>query len=558
MTPENILIPRLGPQCLPCKKRRTKCDSNVPGCEKCRRDGIECPGYVRGLKWSYYRGGGGRRKRARRGGEEGRRWREGEAVEDASPPETTARRSRKRGVDRSGYDGEDSTSQDMPRHADALTFLETTDRHANALTFPESLEDRECRLLLHASNWYNEYMLPQLIPAQLPFRRANHRAANWTEVPSVVRNLMLLFVKTAQVKRSGNALDAQSELCLYRGQTLLDLKTSLVEAANDPFGIVLAGIITLMGVDLQNPAFGEWNWIYHFNAAHRIIQLRGGFAKCFFSLPHSQGLLSKYMMLDIFSTSTCCTDQLSVERVRSQIRYIPIIVLREHGMLGNGQLCPQQLLQAIIHTNMLRCELRLGQETGVQGDAFTCQDVLNAIVDFDPIAWAERVCRFGLTQPLRPSDEPVSDTVDAWSTVGFCFKQATLLYSVISVHAPTQQDEMLRVRSIQKDLEAHLLRLFNIASSDADGAIGTQLWKFCLWPAAISAYVSVCWCCRSDKEVDDQLFQLSAAAATLKNDCLARCVEFTGKVAIRRKEFTGRVWRWSDGFASRSCAFVAC
>lgn len=513
MTPDNI--PRLGPQCLSCKKRRTKCDSRTPGCAKCQRDRIECPGYVKKLKWNHYHAGGGKKGRRRTG---------------------------RLQISKADDESEDSSPPD-------------TNHYAIAITFPESLEDRETRLLLDASDWYNEHMLPQLMPAQLPFRRENHRAASWTEVPSVIRNLMLLLVKTAQTKRAGNGLDSQSELCLYRGRILLDLKCSLAEAASDPFGIVLAGIITFMGVDLQNPAFGKWNWIYHFNAAHRIIQLRGGFAKCFFGLPFLQGLLSKYMMLEIFSTSTCCTEQLSVERVRAQINYIPIILLREHAMLESGQLCPQQLLQAIIRTNILRCA---SQRSHAQEDTLTYDDILAAILDFDPWGWAERVCRFGLKRPLLPGDEPDSQTLKAWSAVGMCFKQATLLYAMISIRAPTLEEEMQEVASIQERLELHLLYLFSVASPDVDGSIDTQLWRFCLWPAVISAYVSVCWCRRSDEDLGNQQWQFRTAGATLKNDCLSSCADFMRNVAERKKGSMGTIWRWSDGFDSRSCAFVAC
>ena len=44
----------LGPQCLLCKKRRVKCDSTKPTCQRCARDKRECPGYSKPLIWKTF------------------------------------------------------------------------------------------------------------------------------------------------------------------------------------------------------------------------------------------------------------------------------------------------------------------------------------------------------------------------------------------------------------------------------------------------------------------------------------------------------------------------
>lgn len=45
----------LGPQCLQCKKRRVKCGSEEPGCDKCSKDGFSCPGYSKGFTFVHVR-----------------------------------------------------------------------------------------------------------------------------------------------------------------------------------------------------------------------------------------------------------------------------------------------------------------------------------------------------------------------------------------------------------------------------------------------------------------------------------------------------------------------
>ncbi len=41
----------LGRQCLQCRKRRAKCDSEDPQCRKCAIDNLICPGYSKPLRW---------------------------------------------------------------------------------------------------------------------------------------------------------------------------------------------------------------------------------------------------------------------------------------------------------------------------------------------------------------------------------------------------------------------------------------------------------------------------------------------------------------------------
>ncbi|EMT68725.1 Arginine metabolism regulation protein II [Fusarium odoratissimum] len=38
--------------CSICKRRKVKCDEQLPGCKRCAKIGIECPGYRKPVKWS--------------------------------------------------------------------------------------------------------------------------------------------------------------------------------------------------------------------------------------------------------------------------------------------------------------------------------------------------------------------------------------------------------------------------------------------------------------------------------------------------------------------------
>ena len=66
-------------------------------------------------------------------------------------------------------------------------------------------------------------------------------------VPSLIRNAIILLVRTAQERQSTEDPVSSAVVCYYRGQSLKDLKRALPEAVLEPHGIVLSGIIVLMG-----------------------------------------------------------------------------------------------------------------------------------------------------------------------------------------------------------------------------------------------------------------------------------------------------------------------
>jgi hypothetical protein len=497
----------------------------MPACDRCARDDIVCPGYTKKLKWNHYRPGAPKRKK----------------------PSTKARNPA-------------TASESSTEKGSAESSPDVTDQLAiSALTFPESLKDRENRLLVECSDFFNTHMLPAMIPAYRPFKREEHIAHHWTFIPRVLRNVMLLFVRTAQERHAKRDASPSLELCHFRGQSLTDLRCSIPEAASDPFGIVLAGVLTLTGIELSNPSFGEHAWKYHFDAARRIIQLRGGFGKCFFNLPHSEGLLIKYMVLDIFTSTTCDISALTRNDVHDQPNYIPIILLRERFLIENGHLCPQQLLRAVIRTTSLRVLL---QKPALNGDSqiypdSTFEGIRTDILAFDAQTWAEKVSRYGVVLPATVEDVPSPAAVGSWVLVAESYRYAALLYIMLSIQAPSTTEELQHVAKLQRLLSTYVKGLFSMGSPDPDGSIETQLWKFTTWPAFVSTYVGICWCCFDGNALENDLKQVREAAEVLKSPALLRGVDFMNGVAEKRAKDFEALWKWSDGFPAR-CVFAVC
>jgi hypothetical protein len=395
-----------------------------------------------------------------------------------------------------------------------------------------------------------------MLPAHRPFRREDHVANDWTAIPRVLRNVLILFVRSAQEKCISGESIPTTELCRYRGQSLVDLKCSLSEAAGDPYGIILAGIITLMGIELQNPIFGTWVWLYHFNAARSIIQLRGGIGKCFFDLPHLQMLLLKYMLLDVMSATTSNTSALAVDSVHKQTRYIPILLLREKCLVENGHLCPQQILKAIINTTILRVQSQKASVDREDSQGLSSfEEVHHDITNFDSLSWARRVSCYGLMQPSMLDQYPSQAVAEAWNQLGLSFKYAALLYLLLSTRAPTSQWERKEISLVQRSLAHSIHKLFIIGSADPNGPLETQLWKFALWPAFISTYAYICWCCHNRRALELELQRVRNTAAILGASSWLKTIEYLNGIAERRAAVFGAEWRWNDGFSAR-CVFV--
>jgi hypothetical protein len=493
-------VPALGPQCLSCKRRRVKCDSATPSCRRCERDDIACPGYTKQLKWI--------------------------AVQNS-----------KKRTNRLATSSAEQYIASCP------------------LAFPESLEDRESRLLCDSSDFYNIHVLPDMVPAHRPFKRNDQIARDWTAAPRVLRNLLIVLVKGIQ--RSKSFSEPSTELFKYRALALADLKCSLEQAVADPHGMVLSGVLLLMGIDLMNSHLEQWTWLYHFKAARRIIELRGGFSDCFFGLPHSQGLLFKYMMIDVFTMTTCNTSEISKESAESQQAYIPVTTLRRQ--VDGGHMCPQPLLQAIVNTTMLRTHAQRIHhgDCGSLQTSLSFGDVLDDIGSFDALAWADDVLLCGITRPYAAGEASTRAARYIWQTLALAYQYGVQLYLVCSIRAPITDEDRACLTIVQQGLARQIKHLFSVASADVDGPIESRCWKYALWPSFVSSIVSICWYCQDDEQVERELQTLQNSAEALHSSALLRMSDFLRNMASRRVAHVGSAWTWNDIFQARS-AFVVC
>ncbi|KAK3716498.1 hypothetical protein LTR37_006394 [Vermiconidia calcicola] len=378
-------------------------------------------------------------------------------------------------------------------------------------------------------------------------------------MPSLLRNLMVLLVRTAQARRASSyELVNDPILCRYRGQSILDLKASLPEAVLEPYGIALSGIMLMMGIEILNPVFGQ-TWSYHLEAARRIIEIRGGMSTSFFGMPWSQNLLINYMWIDIMSCTTCNAPSLNTDTTQAQPDYIPLLVLRQQEVLENGHACPLPILEAIVRITILRLLCRTSKKPlrkslllEQSSPARPFNSIMRDLEIFEPATWAVKVCGYGRIHPVKADECPSTAAKEAWTHLAYCHKYAALLYLLLSVRDPYMVEDQDRVRSIQQLLSVHVTQIMTVANSDPDGPIETQCWKFSLWPVFVSTYAHICWCSSSSDEVETEVAQFERTVAQVGVKSLNGMARSLHTIAASRISKMPDRWQWDDGFEGRS------
>ena len=496
----------LGPQCYTCRKRQVKCDSNTPACQRCLRDHLECRGYKRPLKIIFYQ-----------------------------PPR--CRQSRK------------------PPPAEPDRVAENRDgspSSATELLLYKPSSDRDYLALLESFQYYEVYVLPRLLPTQAPFRRTKvDRDVPWHEVPKIVQHCLIVFFRSMQPDFNAPHPNSRQDLCHYRGLSLSELQEILPDAVTEPYGVALSCILLLMGTDLLLPPFGSW--LTHFEAAQRLISLRGGIKRCLRDQPGSRTVLINYVLQDIFTGTTSNSKALG-SRYSAQLDYPALLPDITADFVTRGFHFPVVILLAVARTNVLRATSR----SSSQG---TFRAIWQSIETFAPASWAisimqqEALC----TPPFRPEDTALSETLSGLTCYAKCCQSAGLLYLAFSCPPPRSALIANSLSLAKHDLAANIRLLFDMSDLDTDSPFHTQLWKFIGWPMFISVYARIGWHLvgaggEDNSSAHAEIDRIRATGAAKGSHRLLIAAEYLHN--IHEKRALRQSWRWDDGFSSRCDLFL--
>ncbi|KAK5709492.1 hypothetical protein LTR17_019719 [Elasticomyces elasticus] len=196
----------LGRQCLQCKKRRVKCGSEEPGCGKCDKDGFLCPGYTKVLRWVEVRPRDSHF--------------DFESVVSLGPP--GSRRSL-------------PASRIFAEPTNVRTELIRQTR-APALNCVISRPSEVTTDFMRAVHYFNTEMLRDLSATYWQSRNS-FRAQQWSQVPEILRSMLVVSVLMTQSIRSGTN---PPQIYKYRSHVIKDLKDYLQRQSEQTPTILLA------------------------------------------------------------------------------------------------------------------------------------------------------------------------------------------------------------------------------------------------------------------------------------------------------------------------------
>lgn len=356
-------------------------------------------------------------------------------------------------------------------------------------------------------------------------------------------------MKSMQANKAGLDPFSISDICRYRGSGLKELTQALPRAADDPYGMGLACVMTMMTTDLYTGG----PWTAHLEAARRIIVMYGGFRRCFDQILTLRRLLFNYIIADTFSATTCNSRLINDSCLQMHAEYVEVLDNGDSDVFECSRPCPREMIQAIARINVLRAFLSQ-RTTSAEDLQATAQELSSFIQSFDATTWAITASNYGKALPMRAEDCLEESDAIALSAYAFCYHSATILYFLLSCATPLNPTDRLRVQLASKNLSQHVRSLFDNATADQEGPIHSQLWKLASWPILVGLYAGIGWDIGRE-EVDVHLDRLRKLSTLVGSTRIMDVTKFMYRVETQRARCSAANWKWDDGFYTR-CAFA--
>ncbi len=375
----------------------------------------------------------------------------------------------------------------------------------------------------------------------------------WHLLPLLLRHTFILTFRTLHAAEQGNDSLSCSVISRYRSLGLEQLRQQLSTAVDDPYGVALSAILLLLGADITVSADGSW--IVHFNAARKLIALRGGIQFCLDTNPTLRDALLDFMLVDIFTALTCHSGQIFPNSLSSEEHstYLSIISGSDACVIAKSCACPPEILQAIVRTNLLRTNsqalelnLNLTQRTEFE-------DILHTIERFGVDHWAIRLLSIGVQQPARIADVSSTDVFTAISLVASLYQFAALIYLLRSCFHIINQSTQLLIQATQQNIQDQITALCDEHGYQNNAELQKQILRRLEWPMFVSAYETIGWNAEEDSK-NACLQQFQTIANKTGSRRLHDALKHLRNVHYTRNMSPSSSWSWDLGFTTR-CAY---
>ncbi|KAK7963877.1 hypothetical protein PG988_010851 [Apiospora saccharicola] len=269
----------------------------------------------------------------------------------------------------------------------------------------------------------NGCILQDLLPlqqlGQMPhlYRITERHMREAAAKPDHIKYGIFCAVLSHRINRSRGGIqmpDLEERFFHYRGIAIRSLSKQLSEENNPRGDATLAGIMTVLLLELRHGV--SQNWRMHLEVMHQLVALRGGFENMAAS-DHLEQFAHCLWHLAVMGNTTCPAT--SMDKTDTHLETLEFVMKKYSSSIMSFGFCAPPLTAEIVRINHLRWRT-VASETISSLDLWRdAHEILGRIYDFSPEQWAES----------KPLSQP------RWTLVGNMFWASAALYCISSLQS---------------------------------------------------------------------------------------------------------------------------
>ncbi|KAG5299682.1 C6 transcription factor [Histoplasma capsulatum G186AR] len=423
------------PQCHTCRKRRVRCDSSRPACNKCTAKGVECLGYSKQKPLVWLQGGGNQNQYLAEGN-------------NLEPPK------RKKGRPKIIIAKDDAKepikSPDLEKddRSEVLELVETAWDISNSLTnfdhqrVPEAWDFKyplNIKVVVSTIWYFNKYIYPEIDPIVYYQDLPTIDPKSWQDdVSNLLFSILVSAVATHQAIKSqqDEHITLGREIYQYKQQAFRRLNCELRNPKTQLGDITLICVLTLLLVETQQSAYGEW--FAHFEGATTIIGLKGGLKAVLERCPILKSALTCYLIADVLGGTTS-RQVLSMDDISRQLGYVGDLSHIFHNGSETFVPFPNELFECVIQINYYRTLSMdaIGTNGMLMDFGNDIQSLLQRILSFSAAGWADSMTKYYSATSVVPHGDAAGEFIQPdrshWLQIAAIYQSAVLLYCIRSL-----------------------------------------------------------------------------------------------------------------------------
>ncbi|PGH30465.1 hypothetical protein GX50_06756 [[Emmonsia] crescens] len=425
----------LPPQCHTCRKRRVRCDSSRPACNKCIAKGVECLGYGKQKPLIWLQGGGN----------------QNQYLVEGNNPEPPKRKKGRPKIVIAKEDVKEPTKSpelETDNRSGVLELVETASDISNSLNkfdhqrVPETWDFKyplDIKVVVSTIWYFNKYIYPEIDPIVYYQDLPTIDPKSWQDdVSNLLFNILVSAVATHKAVKSqqDDQIALGREIYQYKQQAFHRLSCELRNPKTQLGDLTLICVLTLLLVEVQQSAYGEW--LAHFEGATTLIQLKGGVKAVLDRCPILKSALTCYLIADVLGATTS-RKVLSMVDASRQLGYSEDLSHTFHNGSETFVPCPNKLFDCVIQINYYRALSAHAIGTNRILDHFgnEIESLLQSILSFSAPNWADSMAQYYATTAIIPYGKATGEFIQPdrshWLQIATIYQAAALLYCIRSL-----------------------------------------------------------------------------------------------------------------------------